>query len=100
MVGDRDGGRSAWSDVLARDPQSDVRAQALYWSGKALAARGHESSARDMYQAAAAVRPVDYYVMRAQVALDPPPLSTRLDSSSTSGDAATSASTPSATSGS
>src|SRR5262249_34853229 len=32
-------------------------------------------AAAEKYRAAAAVRPVDYYVMRAQVALDPPPSS-------------------------
>jgi soluble lytic murein transglycosylase len=56
-----------------------VRAKALYWSGKALAARGDDASAKEKYEAAAAVRPVDYYVLRAQVALDPPPPSRDFD---------------------
>jgi soluble lytic murein transglycosylase len=72
MLGDLDGALGVWSDVLARDPQPGVRGQVLYWSGKTLAAKGDAASAKDRYAAAAAVRPVDYYVMRAQVALDPP----------------------------
>jgi soluble lytic murein transglycosylase len=69
------GALSAWQELLGRDPEPAVRAQALYWSGKALAAQGDDAAARDKYQAAAAVRPVDYYVLRAQVALNPPPSS-------------------------
>jgi soluble lytic murein transglycosylase len=74
-----DGALSAWTALLARDPSPGVRAQALYWSGKALAASGDPAAARDRYQSAAAVRPVDYYVMRAQVALEPPPPASDVD---------------------
>ncbi|TMF04942.1 MAG: tetratricopeptide repeat protein [Chloroflexi bacterium] len=79
MLGDSDGALSTWNAVLGRDPEPAVRAQALYWSGKVLDARGDSSSAREKYQSAAAVRPVDYYVMRAQVALGPPPSSADVD---------------------
>ena len=44
-----------------------------------LRARGDADSAQAKYQAASAVRPVDYYVMHAYVALDPPPPSTGFD---------------------
>ena len=81
MLGDSDGALAAWDELLARDPEPAVRAQALYWSGKVLAARGDQPSATEKYQSAAAVRPVDYYVMRAQVALDPPPSSAGFDPS-------------------
>jgi soluble lytic murein transglycosylase len=75
MLGDATGALGAWDDLLARDPEPGVKAEALYWSGKLLAARGDAVSAKEKYQSAASVRPVDYYVMRAQVALDPPPSS-------------------------
>ncbi len=73
MRGNLDGARSAWDELLGRDPAPAVRAQALYWSGKAFAAQGDAAAAATKYQAAAAVRPVDYTVMRAEVALNPPP---------------------------
>src|SRR5207237_6993092 len=75
MRGNLRGAVSAWDDLLGRGPAPAVAAQALYWSGKALAAQGDDAAAHDKYLAAAAVRPVDYYVMRAEVALDPPPRS-------------------------
>jgi len=81
MLGDLDGALAAWNDLLARNPQPDVLAQTLYWSGKTLDAQGNSAAALDKYTAAAAVRPVDYYVMRAQVALDPPPSSANFDPS-------------------
>ncbi|HET6316006.1 MAG TPA: transglycosylase SLT domain-containing protein, partial [Chloroflexota bacterium] len=81
MRGNTSGALSAWDDLLRREPEAAVRAQALYWSGKALSAAGDEAGARDKYGAAAAVRPVDYYVMRARVALDPPPAASGLDPS-------------------
>ncbi|HEY1246631.1 MAG TPA: tetratricopeptide repeat protein, partial [Hyphomicrobiaceae bacterium] len=81
MLGDLDGALQTWNALLGRDPQPGVQAQALYWSGKVLEARGDADSAQAKYQAAAAVRPVDYYVMRAQVALDPPPPSANFDPS-------------------
>lgn len=81
MQGDLDGALATWSDLLARNPQSDVESQALYWTGKALAARGDDDAAHAKYEAAAAVRPVDYYVLRAEVALNPPPTSTDFDPS-------------------
>jgi len=62
-------------DQLARNPQPDVLAQTLYWTGKTLSAKGDEASATSNYVSAAAVRPVSYYVMRAQAALEPPPSS-------------------------
>jgi soluble lytic murein transglycosylase len=70
---------ASWNDLLARSPQPDVQAQVLYWMGKALSLKGDDAGAIDKYRAAAAVRPVDYYVMRAQVALDPPPSSANFD---------------------
>jgi soluble lytic murein transglycosylase len=79
MRGDSAAALSAWNDLLGRDPDPAVRAQALYWSGKALAAQGGSDSAREKYQSAARVRPVSYYVVRAQVALDPPPSSKDFD---------------------
>jgi len=81
MRGNLSGAVSAWDELLRREPEAPVRAQALYWSGKALSAGGDESGARDKYGAAAAVRPVDYYVLRARVALDPPPASSGFDPS-------------------
>jgi soluble lytic murein transglycosylase len=75
MRGNSEGALSAWDELLARAPDSSWRSEALYWTGKALAAAGQDSAATDKFRAAAAVRPVDYYVMRAQVALDPPPSS-------------------------
>jgi soluble lytic murein transglycosylase len=83
MLRDASGALAAWDELLARDPEPGVRAEALYWSGKLLAARGDSASAREKYQSAAAVRPVDYYVMRAQVALDPPPPSADFSPSAT-----------------
>jgi soluble lytic murein transglycosylase-like protein len=79
MLGDFDAALSTWSDLLARQPSSDIQSQALYWSGKALASKGDDSTAHAKYEAAAAVRPVDYYVMRAEVALNPPPSSKDFD---------------------
>src|SRR5204862_3156608 len=72
----------SWDDLLRRDPDAPVRAQALYWTGKALSESGDEAGARDRYGAAAAVRPLSYYVLRAQVALDPPPSSASFDPAS------------------
>jgi soluble lytic murein transglycosylase len=79
MRGNVSGALSAWDELLGRDLDSSVRAEALYWSGKALAAQGDDVAAVQKYQAATAVRPVDYYVLRAQVALDPPPSSVDFD---------------------
>src|SRR5437588_184236 len=79
MRGNPLGALDAWSDVLAHDPEPPIRAQALYWSGKALSVLGDDTAAHDRYAAAAAVRPVDYYVLRAQVALEPPPPSSEFD---------------------
>jgi soluble lytic murein transglycosylase len=67
------GALAAWDELLARSPEPPVRAQALYWSSKALSGAGNEPAAQGKLRAAAAVRPVDYYVMRAQVALEGPP---------------------------
>src|SRR5438309_7801167 len=64
---------TAWDELLGRDPEPAVKAQTLYWSGKVRAAQDDDAAAREKYLAAAAVRPVDYYVMRAEVALNPPP---------------------------
>src|SRR5437764_1702452 len=82
MQADLAGAIGTWSDLLARDPQPKVESQTLYWIGKALAASGDDSAAKEKYAAAAAVRPVDYYVMRAQVALNPPPSSANFDPAS------------------
>jgi len=84
MQQDFDGALASWTDLLARDPQSDIQSQTLYWMGKTFAAKGDDASAKDRYAAAAAVRPVDYYVMRAEVALNPPPSSSGFDPSSVS----------------
>jgi len=73
MRGNTSGALAAWDELLAREPEAPVRAEALYWSGKALAAAGSDADALAKFRAAASVRPGDYYVMRAQVALDPPP---------------------------
>jgi peptidoglycan lytic transglycosylase len=75
MRGNTAGALGSWNELLDREPDAPVHAQALYWSGKALTASGDDVAAHDKYAAAAAVRPVDYYVMRAQAALDPPPSS-------------------------
>jgi len=79
MRGNPVGALSAWDELLARSPEPPVRAQALYWSSKALSAAGNEPAAHEKLRAAAAVRPVDYYVMRAQAALDQPPAATEFD---------------------
>ena len=79
MQGDPKVALAAWNELLARDPPPEVRSETLYWSGKALAATGDAAAATEHYRAAAAVRPVDYYVMRATVALDPPPSSASFD---------------------
>jgi soluble lytic murein transglycosylase-like protein/TolA-binding protein len=79
MRGNISGALSAWDELLSRDPEPSVRAGALYWSGKALGARGDDFSARVKYQNAAAVRPVSYYVLRSQVALAPPAPSADFD---------------------
>src|SRR5262249_1365437 len=84
MLGDSDAALRSWSDVLARDPQPNVRAQTLYWTGKAVPRKGDHAAAQNAYQSAAGVRPVDFYVMRAQVPLDPPPASKTFDLSSAS----------------
>ena len=76
------GALQSWDDLLRRDPDAPVRAQALYWSGKALAESGDDAGANDRYGAAAAVRPLSYYVLRAQVVLDPPPSSASFDPAS------------------
>jgi len=81
MRGNLNSALAAWDELLGRDPEPGVKAQALYWSGKALAAQGDDAAAREKYLAAAAVRPVDYYVMRAEVALHPPPPSRDFDPS-------------------
>jgi soluble lytic murein transglycosylase len=81
MRGDLDGARAAWEALLRRDPDAPVRAQALYWTGKAFSAAGDETAASDLYAAAAAVRPIGFYVLRAQVALDQPPMAPRFDPS-------------------
>jgi soluble lytic murein transglycosylase-like protein len=81
MQGNPTSALAAWDELLARDPDSPVKAQALYWSGKVLAQQANAAGAQAKYEAAAAVRPVDYYVMRAQVALDPPPAADGFDSS-------------------
>ncbi|HYY90345.1 MAG TPA: transglycosylase SLT domain-containing protein [Chloroflexota bacterium] len=81
MHGDLAGALAAWDDLLSRERDGPVRAKALYWSGKVLAARGNPTAARDKFVAAASVRPVDYYVIRAEVELEPPPDSSGFDSS-------------------
>jgi soluble lytic murein transglycosylase len=81
MRGNLSGALAGWDDLLGREPDPSVKAQALYWSGKALAAQGDDAAGREKYLAAAAVRPVDYYVMRAQVALNPPPPAQDFDAS-------------------
>lgn len=81
MRNDPDGALGAWTDLLKRDPPPAVRAQTLYWLGKVQAQQGDAAAARRSLQAAADVRPVDYYVMRARVALDPPPASANFDPS-------------------
>src|SRR5204862_7289914 len=84
MLGDLDGAIATWNDLLGRNPRSDVQSQTLYWIGKTFTARGDDASANDRYSAAAAVRPVDYYAMRAEVALDPPPASSNFNAASVS----------------
>jgi soluble lytic murein transglycosylase len=84
MRGNVSGALSAWNELLGRDPEPAARAEALYWSGKAFEAQGDDVSARAKYQTAAAVRPVSYYVLRAQVALAPPPSSADFDPAQTS----------------
>jgi peptidoglycan lytic transglycosylase len=84
MRNNTSGALAAWDDLLGREPEADVRAQALYWSGKALSAAGDEPGARDKLGAAAAVRPLSYYVLRAQVELDPPPSTSGFDPASVS----------------
>ena len=79
MRGDLSGALTGWSELLAHDPDAAVRAEALYWSGKALEAQGDDAGGRAKYEAAAAVRPVTYDALRAQVALDPPPSSADFD---------------------
>lgn len=79
MRSDLSGALAAWSELLGRDPEPSVRAEALYWSGKAFEAQGADVDAKDRYTAAAAVRPVSYYALRAQVALAPPPSSADFD---------------------
>jgi soluble lytic murein transglycosylase len=73
MVDDPNAALAAWDELLARDPEPSVRAEALYWSAKVLAAQGDDAAAQASYRSAAAVRPVDYYVIRARAALEPPP---------------------------
>jgi soluble lytic murein transglycosylase len=79
MQSDYDAALATWTDLLGRNPQSDVQAETLYWSGKALVAKDDAAGARAKYQAAAAVRPVDYYVINAEVELNPPPASADFD---------------------
>jgi soluble lytic murein transglycosylase len=79
MQSDFDAALATWNDLLGRNPQPDVQAESLFWSGKALAAKDEVAGARAKYQAAAAVRPVDYYVMNAEVELNPPPASSGFD---------------------
>ena len=79
MRGNLSGALSAWDELLGRNPDPSMQAEALYWSGKALEAQGDDVSARGKYQTAAAARPVTYYVLRAQVALDPPTSSADFD---------------------
>jgi soluble lytic murein transglycosylase-like protein len=81
MRGDAPGALTAWDELMSRDLQGSVRSEALYWSGKVLAQQGDSAGARANYAAAAAVRPVDYHVMRAQVELSPPPASSDFDPS-------------------
>ncbi|MGI9149046.1 MAG: transglycosylase SLT domain-containing protein [Chloroflexota bacterium] len=79
MRSDLDGALSAWGELLGRDPEPSVRAGALYWGGKALDGQGDAVAAKAKYAAAAAVRPVSYYVLRSQVELDPPSSSANFD---------------------
>jgi soluble lytic murein transglycosylase len=79
MQTDFDGALAIWGDLLGRNPQPPVEAESLYWSGKALAAKGDDAGARAKYQEAAAVRPVDYYVVNAEAELNPPPASADFD---------------------
>ncbi len=74
MRGNLHGAIAAWAELLERNPEPPIRAQALYWTAKALTSLDDPAGAHERYVAAAAVRPVDYYVLRAQVALDPPPM--------------------------
>jgi soluble lytic murein transglycosylase len=81
MRGNSSGALQTWADLLEHEPTPAVRAQTLYWSGKVLAAHGDDDAAAQRYREAAAVRPVDYYVLRAQVALQPPANSSEFDPS-------------------
>ena len=81
MQGNPVGALVAWDELLARSPEPPLRAQALYWSSKALSAAGDASNARSKLELAASVRPVDYHVIRAQVILDPPPSASGFDPS-------------------
>jgi soluble lytic murein transglycosylase len=80
MRGNSSGALDAWNDLLGRDPGPSVRAKTLYWTGKVRAEQGADADANAAFQAAVAIRPVDYYVLRAKVEIDPPPSSTDFDS--------------------
>ena len=73
MRGNAEGALDDWSALLARDLAPALRAQTLYWTARLLETQGDAAGARERYTAGAAVRPVDYYVMRCLVALQPPP---------------------------
>jgi soluble lytic murein transglycosylase len=75
------GALDAWTDLLSHDVPPEIASESLYWSGKALTALDDPDDARQKYSAAAAVRPVNYYVLRAEVALNPPPGSSSFDPS-------------------
>jgi soluble lytic murein transglycosylase len=58
---------AAWEALLARKadlPPPEV-SRAYYWRGKAFARLGREADARASWEQAAAVRPADYYALRA-----------------------------------
>ncbi|MBI2755139.1 MAG: transglycosylase SLT domain-containing protein [Chloroflexi bacterium] len=73
MQKDTAGALAIWDGLAQKDVEPALKAQSLYWAGKALATRGDTAGARARWQAASNVRPVDYYVVRALAELNPPP---------------------------
>ncbi|MBI4493352.1 MAG: transglycosylase SLT domain-containing protein [Chloroflexi bacterium] len=71
MAGAYEPALDAWKALLATDPESDPRARALYWSGKALEQLGRQPDARQAFEQAAAQRPLSYFALRAHRALHP-----------------------------
>lgn len=70
LAGDWAGAASAYGQYRTRYPSGDLWLQATYWEGRALAARGDPTAARQRWREVRGKEPLSYYAVRAAQRLD------------------------------